>query len=292
MNTNNEDEEEKFSEDPDEQMRIENELLKLKMSAQFGGDFMAGDNGDLPPEIMNQFLNHIMSFEQSAADANGKTISVFDKIGRPLFKPASELSKNELTEQLERANKMLNEHKMELDICDGPYEDEVIYTFITQELFAHEVDDMHGFEGICHFIYEEFHPNHKADIKKTVKNFFNNFFRKSFNEYSSELGNHFTPKDGRVMTKEAVIQYFQTIFQSFSSFDNVSVKGGDFHFELDNNEGGKATASGAIKFDAILENNEIMNFSDHFMFEMDYRYNMWEIVYFEIPCFDWDAVKE
>ena len=36
-----ENEEEKFSDDPEEQMKIENELLKLKLSAELGGTFEA-----------------------------------------------------------------------------------------------------------------------------------------------------------------------------------------------------------------------------------------------------------
>ena len=31
--------EEKFSEDPDEQLKIENEILKLKLQAELGADF-------------------------------------------------------------------------------------------------------------------------------------------------------------------------------------------------------------------------------------------------------------
>jgi hypothetical protein len=47
-------EEEKFSEDPTENMKIENEFLKIKMKAQYGdGFFMSEGDGSLPPEIEN-----------------------------------------------------------------------------------------------------------------------------------------------------------------------------------------------------------------------------------------------
>ena len=59
MNINNESpDEEKFSDDADENLRLQNEFLKLKMMAESGAYF--GGSGNLPPEIENQFLNNII----------------------------------------------------------------------------------------------------------------------------------------------------------------------------------------------------------------------------------------
>ena len=62
MNINNElPDEEKFSDDPEENLHLQNEFLKLKMMAESGAYF--GGSGNLPPEIENQFLNNIIEFE-------------------------------------------------------------------------------------------------------------------------------------------------------------------------------------------------------------------------------------
>ena len=45
-----------FSDDPQENLRIENDFLKLKLKAQFGDGFFMDSNADLPPEIENQFF--------------------------------------------------------------------------------------------------------------------------------------------------------------------------------------------------------------------------------------------
>ncbi|RYD70282.1 MAG: hypothetical protein EOP53_25700, partial [Sphingobacteriales bacterium] len=56
--------EEKFSDNEEENLRIENELLRLKMSAQFGDAFKMESMHDVPPEIENKFLQNIMEFEE------------------------------------------------------------------------------------------------------------------------------------------------------------------------------------------------------------------------------------
>ena len=47
-----------FSDDPQENMRIENDFLKLKLKAQYGDAFFMESNADLPPEIENEFKKH------------------------------------------------------------------------------------------------------------------------------------------------------------------------------------------------------------------------------------------
>ena len=42
------------------------------------------------------------------------------------------------------------------------------YRFITEELFEHEMDDVHVKGMFTHFTYEEFHPNHDYDLRYKV----------------------------------------------------------------------------------------------------------------------------
>ena len=51
-----------FTNDPEEDLRMENELLKLKMQAERGGVFVGGE--DIPPEIENDWLQNILRFEE------------------------------------------------------------------------------------------------------------------------------------------------------------------------------------------------------------------------------------
>ena len=158
-----------ISDDPQENMRIENDFLKLKLKAQYGDAFFMDSNAALPPEIENQFLKNMIAFED--AHANAEITTVYETIGKPDYRSAEELNAAEIAAALKRITAIMEEHKIALDICDGPYPDETIYKFITEELFAHEIDKTPIFGDGWNFIYEEFYPNDKVKLKKIPTNF-------------------------------------------------------------------------------------------------------------------------
>ena len=124
-------EDEKFSDDPVENIKLENEFLKIKLKAQYGDAFHMESNADIPTEIENQFLKNMMAFEDAHARAEFTT--VYECIGKPAYRPAEELNDIEVAAALERMTAILEEYNMDLDICDGPYPDRLIYSFITEE---------------------------------------------------------------------------------------------------------------------------------------------------------------
>ena len=130
--------EEKFSDDPTEHFRIENEILRMKLKAQYGDAFEMGGEGNLPPEIENQFLKNVIGYEE--ASENAEYITVYEKLGKPAYKPAADLAAREFADALKNLTAVMLEQGINLDFCDGPYEDDVIYRFITEELFNSEIE--------------------------------------------------------------------------------------------------------------------------------------------------------
>src|SRR6185295_10150780 len=66
----------------EENLRVENEFLKMKIMLEHGGQFgelEEDGNTDLPPEIENQFLNNVLAFEKQFSEH--KVVKVYDKIG-------------------------------------------------------------------------------------------------------------------------------------------------------------------------------------------------------------------
>lgn len=61
-----------------ENLKTENELLKIKLTAEFG---MKDMKSDLPDELENEWLNYIYDFEKLHKDA--KEISVYERLGNP-----------------------------------------------------------------------------------------------------------------------------------------------------------------------------------------------------------------
>ena len=183
----------------------ENELLREKLRNEFGFNVQTCGAVD-SPELENAWLNQVYDFEK-AFDECGK-VSVYDYVGRPEFKPASELSEKELSAELARLLRHLKENSVDFgSVCK--YDDIVIYKFLTEELFPYQMDDIRMPQMMTGFIYEEFHPNHEYDIRRNAKRF-----------VSDMLGEKFTPENfSYVLAKEV-------------QFNNKSVPKSEFLMSL------------------------------------------------------------
>lgn len=147
------DENEDLNNDGNDEVRADNALMKLKLEMEYG---MKGTEfSEISPLIEHQFLSQVLEFEKQYKDA--KQVSVYDFLGRPSFRKAEELLPEEFGPELERLRSVMREKNVVLD-CIDTYPDELIYRFVTEELFLEETDDF-TIEGMIKgFIYEEFHP--------------------------------------------------------------------------------------------------------------------------------------
>jgi hypothetical protein len=227
----NENEEEK------DKLSIENEIMKIKLQMQFGDDFMMKTNGSLPPEIENQFLKQIMAYEENH-DENAEGITVFERIGKPDFKKVDELNADEISMELIKLNKLMESKGIMLNICDGPYDDAVIYKFITEELFLENVQKEFVENSMCNFIYEEFHVNDKAEITKNTVQFMEHWFAREFTEHSYELANPMITAEGKVMPLPEVFKKMSLFFEAFEDFKNHKFMIGEVSFELHGEDSG------------------------------------------------------
>ncbi len=162
----------------DEELQAENDLLKIKLSVEHGMKEI-GDSGNLSPEVENQWLKQVYAFEQQYKDA--KPIKLYDYLGRPEFLKWDALVPEEISKELERIRSIMAANNVEVD-CICAYDDTVIYKFITEELFLHEMDDMRLPGMVCHYTYEEFHPNHDYDLREHVSGFLGSVFEKLWKE--------------------------------------------------------------------------------------------------------------
>jgi hypothetical protein len=204
----------------EEKLKAENEFLKMKLMLEKGAQFgkMETDS-ELSPDIENEFLNYIMEFEKQSE--NPTYIKVFDKIERPTnFKPSS-LIPDELIEQAwQNLSGYLNQYKINLDVCSPNISSRELYRFTVEELFEHEMSDMHV-PGMMHcFIYDEFYPDHIYDNTCKVRDdLFPDIFSKkpmSFDYgFKDELSfNHRVYKDFDAL-KDAV-NNFKTFFEEIN----------------------------------------------------------------------------
>ena len=151
------------SSDEEENLKNENEFLKMKLMLEQGAQFgtMQTDGG-LPANMENQFLRNIMEYEKQAAER--KMIKIFDKIERPNhFKPVNEISDDEIENAWNDLDEYLQKYGIDLSVCSPNISDRELYRFTTEELFNHEMNDMNVPGMMSCFTYDEFYPDHKYD---------------------------------------------------------------------------------------------------------------------------------
>ncbi|MBK5279851.1 MAG: hypothetical protein JJE09_13410 [Bacteroidia bacterium] len=272
---------EKFSDDPQENLRMENELLKLKLQAQFGAKSV-GEN--LPPDIENEFLKNVYAFEQNQGAFN--SIKVTEFLGFPDFIKASDLDDKLFKEEYVRLIELLEEKSIAVDFI-RPREDRFKYQFIIEELFDHTMSN--SMPGMTlHFIYEEFHADHELDIRNRMEDFLRDWFRKEFNEFSSELSHQFILANGQTLTREEMLAKIQNLFDCYTSFINCQVAINEVKFQWsDETQTGIGHAEGGVRYDAVLETRETVHFEGPFKLYLSNEDGWWSIFYFVFPGFEW-----
>jgi hypothetical protein len=276
---------ENFNDDPGQNIRIENEILKLKMQAERGAFFSEGSE-DLPPEIEAEFLKNVQLFEDSFDKA--KPVTIYECIGRPAYKRIEELNPGDVRTEIEKIMELLHSKNILLEVL-GRYDLSVIYEFIIEELFYEEIKEV-DFPGYMHrFIYEQFHPNHSIDIGNTAQRFLNHWFEKGFDQNSTEFNGQLITAEGRVFSKEEVIKKLCYCLNSYQSFTNIRFKGPLTSFEWNDAQAtGMGHAEGVFSYDAEVESGEIIHIEGPFKLYMSNENGTWNIFYFVFPGFAWE----
>lgn len=199
---------------PEDDLKAENNLLKLKLGLEHG--MQMEDTSTLSPGLENQWLKSVYAFEQQFKDA--KPIKVYDYIGQPAFRKWDTLTSGETGKELERIQSVMEKSGVEVG-CICEYDDAIIYRFITEELFQHEMDGMFVPGMTCHFIYEEFHPNHDYDLRRQANDFMNAIFTRPWNAELDDMALarkvSFSDKDYDRTGISAIIRAFQEAYAAF-----------------------------------------------------------------------------
>jgi len=258
-------------------LRIENEIKKMKLSMEYGASFFSPFETKLSPEQEAQWLDHVQQFE----DAYGKSkrILIYDFLGNPAYKPVVEIPECDIKSELKGIINLLNEKGIGLDtICK--VDDRELYRFITEELFIEETDDMMIEGMMCNFIYEEFHPNHEHDIKNCCKEFADKLLNKMLllNSSFMAMSDEIYSKEGIIKLEDAIkkLEAFREAFSSFK-LQHYQV----ITLEIDEE---KAVACVDLKYSGVLENsNDTKTFSGVGSFNLKCEYDYWCINRIDLP---------
>ena len=277
---------EKFSEDAKELLRIENEILRIKLEVELGGKIEDLAGGEvIPLEVENMFLQNILAFEHQFEYA--ETQSILFILGNPTFKDINELNEFGLKTAIKSFDAMMMEHHLQLNF-KADYTNKQKYQFITEEFLYHRIVDVKVDGLITHFSYEDFHPNHHNAIEDKAASFLSHWFDRNFNEYNNELADELISQNGLIIPKSTVIKKFDNIFAAYKSFDNCEYAITNIEFEIDDETlKGNGFAEGAIHHHAILENHEQIIVEGKFKLSMQWINGEWKIYFFSWPNFQW-----
>lgn len=205
-----------------DELSTENELMKLKMMAEFGGDFVGGD--DIPPDIENQFLKQILNFHK--LHDNSKVTTVYKYIGEPEYNHVHDLSDKEVVKELKHLMKLMEKNGVSLTVLAETPKREV-YRFITEELFKHEIEDIKVKGWLNQFVYEEFYPNPGYDVKHTAFLCLESIFSKNSHLITEHFSEEMKDSIGLQMDTEEMlekIKRFQSHFNNIKLVDHTFSK--------------------------------------------------------------------
>ncbi|HVD99021.1 MAG TPA: hypothetical protein VNB90_12515 [Cytophagaceae bacterium] len=154
---------------PEEAIKNEIELLKLKLEVEHGAVIQAPAEGLMPPEMELAWYNHIVNYEQMCKEAGYTTVR--ELIGNPAYPPCETLKPEEVANKLNALLDHMYKHGVCFEFMQHEYTPETIYRFVTEELFKEEVCRYRGPGGEGHavFTYEDFHPNHSYELQSSTE---------------------------------------------------------------------------------------------------------------------------
>ncbi|MEO6550068.1 MAG: hypothetical protein ABIN94_18845 [Ferruginibacter sp.] len=275
-----------FSNDPEENLSMENAFLKMKIAAQFGGDF--GTMEGLPPGIENQFLKNVLQFETNTANKPTLAKKLREMIGNPSFTSSPEIPDEALTAALETVNNYYKKHGHQVDFL-AEYPDRLKYEFLVEELLDHECEDSFMIDGMTSYhIYEEFHRNHAYAIEEQNRTFIEAWFRKDATVFEQLLATQIPLGTDELLDQSQVIKKIADMFDSFVSFENCVWVMDQLSYDLDEEEGlGMAFAEGGMKYDAVIESGELIHFEGPLKIYFALEGYYWNVIFFHIPGFVW-----
>ena len=285
MQNNNELPEEKnLSDNPQENMRMQNELLKIKMMLESGAVFCGGE--DVPPEIENQFLNNILEFEKINSSSNSKKVK--DILGKPTFAAEESLDDEKFKKAFTDLNNHLKEHLIQVDFS-RERTDRFKYNFITGELFDYKLSFLPAPGMTTYFSYEEFYPDHEMDIKETTSKFLNDFLEIKLDADAYFIENQISEPDGKIVSKEEYMKRIEIMYEATSSFENYSFDIENTNFEIKENNKeikGMGFSEGNIKYDIVFKNGERKIIDGPFKIYFMLTWEVWSVFFFYLAGFN------
>lgn len=264
------------------QLRLENDILKLTLQAEFGAHI--GITTDIPPEVENRFLQDILTLERQAGQ--GTAATVFELIGKPAFQPLELLDDATIQAELDRLYQLLENADITLVVMHD-YPPAVLYRFITEELFAALVEPCKLPGMLTVFVYENYHPNHQKDLEDLTHEFLHGWKNLHWQELEQLIFYYAVLPDGHVYNESEYLHKIRDQAAQYQRIDNFDYHIRQIQFEWTSNDQGLAFTEGWISYQATLQQGDTMTFDQPFKCFFSNTDGFWRISFFHLPGFYW-----
>lgn len=267
-----------FEEDPAMDYELENEMLLLKLRAEFGGEtaVFQPDDVEIPASLKYGFLQSVYRFEQNFSEHAMET-SVFEVLELPYLLDEKYLTDEGIRSQLQRIRRLLQEKQLMLDTI-YPTDDRVLYRFILEELLQEKVEGNLPPGFFRHFIYEEFHPNHRRDIEELAIQFFQHFTEQNFPSSNFYLSDEIVCGD-ILLSREEAVSRLALFAGLFASLQIAELK----ILQVELNEL-NASVSFRLRYHGVVSADESVEVDQEGKLGFIYRDGLlWQIDAFDIP---------
>lgn len=264
------------------QLRLENDILKLTLQAEFGARF--GTRDDIPPEIENRFLQDILTIERQIGNASART--VFELLGEPTVQPVEQLTGEELQNELDRLFQLLENEDITLVVM-YEYPPAVIYRFITEELFKVLIEPGKLPGMITVFVYENYHPNHQKDLEDLTHEFLHGWKNLHWQDLEQLIFYYAVLPDGHVYNEADYLEKIRMQASQYRSLDKFDYHIQKIQFEWTEKGQGLAFSEGWVTCEALLQNGDRRSFDQPFKCFFSNTDGYWRISFFHLPGFYW-----
>lgn len=267
-------------------LRLENELLKLKMRAELGAQFGTFTNGpQLDPVLERQFLERVIEFERLHDEL--QPVPIREYLGNPEFRPAAALDVDELNSEWKRLTDLYRDKEFGVDfLADYPLS--VMYDFMAGELLDQEVEPMPGW---C-FIYEEFHPNHDYDIRERAADFMDELFKGTFCQ--DTLCDGLAAPDGSPCDLPEAQRLLDRFHDTLGPIEAPEFEILGLRYDAETLPGGNSPAvpgtglaEGVVRYSIRTQQGMGDRLSGPYSLQLECRFGWWSVRAFEVHGFSW-----
>jgi len=199
----------------------QNKKIKKEMEDKYSASFSDTDDSNLSPTLENTFLNYIKQFEEQSEIA--EDIELLEYLGNPQFKKLEEINLQELSKEIDNVLSIYNENLVNISVSeDSEVTEDEYYNFLTIELPKHVMQNMRVSGMTTNFIYEEFHPSDKLDVKMAIEDVLIAAFDKDREFGMTFVANeNLQNEEGKIISKK---EFQKSLYQLFDDVSEIIEK--------------------------------------------------------------------